>query len=489
MLKHLRIAVGALLLLLITALFLDFSGSLEPYVGWLAHIQLLPAVLAGNVIVLVLLVVATLLFGRLYCSVVCPMGIFQDIFFAIGHSTVRRNRYSYRKENIWLRYAVLVIYIVMIVLGLSSLASIIEPYGAFGRMTTNLLGYVYRLVNNRLADFSAMEGTYDYYPVSNEVMSWAVFGIAAGTFVLLAILSFFFGRWWCSNICPVGTVLSLLSRFSIFRPVIDTARCNGCQVCAHNCKASCINPKAHTIDMSNCVVCFDCINNCHQGAIKYKMRSFSRKAATVDASRRNFVVGAVAAGSVMAVEAAARPITKTVDGGLTLLEDKKAPKRSVKLRPAGSWSAERFAKSCTACQLCISECPNGVLRPSTSIEDLMTPVMGYEVGHCRPECTRCADACPTGAIKPITREEKSSIQIGHAVWIAENCVVLTDGVSCGNCARHCPAGAISMVDHDGHRVPSVDTERCIGCGACEHLCPSRPYSAIYVEGHKEHRTI
>lgn len=489
MLKYLRIAVEVVVFLLIVALFVDFSGTIAPFAGWLAKIQLLPAVLSLNVLVLVLLVIATLLFGRLYCSIVCPLGMFQDIFAAIGLKTVRRNKYSFRKENPWLRGAVLIVYIVMLVLGMASIASIIEPYGAFGRMATNLQGFIHRGFNNILAANSEHENNYDYYMVTNQILSWTVFGIASCTFVVLALLSFFFGRWWCSNICPVGTTLSLFSRFSLFRPVINTSKCNGCQLCARNCKASCINPKEHTIDMSNCVVCFDCINNCRQGAIKYKVRSFGKKTATVDASRRNFVVGTVAAGSVMAVEAAARPVTKTVDGGFALLEDKKAPKRSVKLRPAGSWSAEHFAKKCTACQLCVSSCPNGILRPSGDLQDFMTPVMGYEVGHCRPECTRCADVCPTGAIKPITREEKSSIQIGHAVWIPDNCVVLTDGVSCGNCARHCPVGAISMVEHDGHRVPSVDTERCIGCGACEHLCPSRPYSAIYVEGHKEHRKI
>jgi len=491
MLKYFRIAVEVLSFLLITALFVDFSGTVVPFAGWLAKIQLFPAVLSLNVLVLVLLAVATLLFGRLYCSIVCPLGIFQDFFIAVGRKIGGKNNCSYHKENPWLRGAVLIIYIALLVLGMSSIASIIEPYGAFGRMATNLQGFLHRGLNNLLAAHSEQENTFDYYMVTNQVLSWTVFGIAAGTFVLLSVLSFFFGRWWCSNICPVGTVLSILSRFSLCRPVINKAKCNGCQVCARNCKASCINPKKHTIDMSNCVVCFDCINNCHQGAIEYRLRSFKRsdEQNAVDVSRRNFIVGAVATGSVMAVEAAARPVTKTVDGGFALLEDKKAPKRSIKLRPAGSWSAEKFAKACTACQLCISNCPNGVLRPSNDIQDLMTPMMSYEIGHCRPECTRCADACPTGAIRPITREEKSSIQIGHAVWIPENCVVLTDNVTCGNCARHCPAGAISMVEHGGHRVPSVDVERCIGCGACEHLCPSRPFSAIYVEGHKEHRKI
>lgn len=125
---------------------------------------------------------------------------------------------------------------------------------------------------------------------------------------------------------------------------------------------------------------------------------------------------------------------------------------------------------------------------------LMQPEMSYELGYCRPECTKCADVCPTSAIQPISVADKSAIQIGHAVWIKDLCVVNTDGVDCGNCARHCPTAAIQMVPKDPEaldspKIPVINTERCIGCGACEHLCPSRPLSAIYVEGHEMHRTI
>ena len=141
----------------------------------------------------------------------------------------------------------------------------------------------------------------------------------------------------------------------------------------------------------------------------------------------------------------------------------------------------------------------------------MQPEVSYERGYCRPECTRCSDVCPTGAIKPITVEQKTAIQVGHAVWIKENCLPAVDGIPCDNCARHCPAGAIQMVPlqsgvhQDGGRwldadnqeiprervllIPVVNEEKCIGCGACENLCPSRPFSAIYVEGHEVHREI
>lgn len=180
--------------------------------------------------------------------------------------------------------------------------------------------------------------------------------------------------------------------------------------------------------------------------------------------------------------------------GLAVIEDKKIPERSTAIVPPGALSARSFAQHCTACQLCVSVCPNGVLRPSTDLTKLMQPEMSYERGYCRPECTKCSEVCPAGAIRPITVAEKSSIQIGHAVWVKENCVPLTDGVECGNCARHCPTGAIQMVASDPSnseslKIPVVNTERCIGCGACENLCPARPFSAIYVEGHEAHRIV
>ena len=120
--------------------------------------------------------------------------------------------------------------------------------------------------------------------------------------------------------------------------------------------------------------------------------------------------------------------------------------------------------------------------------------MSYERGYCRPECTRCSDICPAGAIKPLDGAEKSSIQIGHAVWIRKNCLPIADGIECGNCERHCPSGAIEMVpsdpdDETSAYIPVVNEARCIGCGACEYVCPSRPFPAIYVEGHEVHRTI
>ena len=321
--------------------------------------------------------------------------------------------------------------------------------------------------------------------------------MALVTFVVIFVLAWKNGRTWCNTICPVGTVLGFFSRFSIFAPVIDTEKCRNCGLCGKQCKASCINTKEHEIDYSRCVACMDCIDTCKDGAIHYAYR-YAKKAEGktqeakpgVDAGRRAFVTSAVIASSAAALKAQ----EIKVDGGLAEIERAQKPERKTPIVPAGAVSLKHFSQHCTACQLCVSNCPNQVLRPSTSLLTFMQPEMSFERGYCRPECTNCSEVCPAGAIRPVTIEEKSSIQIGHAVINLDNCVVNTDGVKCGNCARHCPAGAIRLVhknpdDPKSLMIPTVDESRCIGCGACENLCPARPFSAIHIEGHEVHREL
>ena len=93
MLRKTRIIFAILSLTLVTVLFLDFSGTVHKWLGWVAKIQFLPAVLALNAGVIITLVLLTLLFGRVYCSVICPLGIMQDIFGWLGKKR-KRNRYT-----------------------------------------------------------------------------------------------------------------------------------------------------------------------------------------------------------------------------------------------------------------------------------------------------------------------------------------------------------------------------------------------------------
>lgn len=505
MLRKLRIVLAVIFFTAITALFLDFTGAMHGWFAWMAKVQFLPALLALNFGVVLFLLLLTLVFGRVYCSVICPLGVMQDILAWLGKKA-RRNRYTYSPARVWLRYGMLVLFVISLTLGAGILAHIIAPYSAYGRIAGSLLAPVWHVINNGLAYLAERMDSYAFYETDLWLKSGLTLGVAVVTLLVLAILAWRGGRTYCNTICPVGTVLGFVARFSWFRPVIDSSRCVDCGLCAKNCKASCIDLKQHAVDYSRCVVCMDCIDKCRKGAIRYVGRNAAKqmedlKSASASASsdepekissstRRAFLVS----GAAFLATGMVKAQKMKVDGGLATIEDKVAPVRKTPIVPAGALSIRHFSQHCTACQLCVSACPNGVLRPSSDLTRLMQPEMSYERGYCRPECTRCSDVCPTGAIKPITREEKSSTQIGHAVWRRKNCILARNGQPCGNCERHCPTGAIQIVpmkkDPTGRRkILVVNVERCIGCGACENLCPARPFSAIHVEGHEVHRTV
>lgn len=499
MLRKIRLISALVCFALITLLFLDFTGTIHAWFGWLAKIQFLPALLAVNAGIVIALIAMTLILGRIYCSVICPLGVFQDVVSRIAGKR-NKNRFRYSPALTGLRYGVLVIFIAALISGFGSAVALIAPYSAYGRIASNLFAPLYQWGNNLLAYWAERADSYAFYSVEVWLKSATTLGIAIATFVLLSLLAWRNGRTYCNTVCPVGTVLGFIARYAYLKPVIDTTRCNSCGLCARNCKASCIDPKKHQIDYSRCVACMDCIGKCHKNAITYthprkqpqgdapKQEKVSE--VQIDRARRSFLTVT----TLFAATTFLKAQEKKVDGGLAVIQEKKIPNRSTPLTPPGSMSGRNFANHCTACQLCVSVCPNQVLRPSGGLARLMQPEMSYERGYCRPECTKCSEVCPAGAIRPVTVADKSSIQIGHAVYLYDNCVVNTDGVACGNCARHCPTGAIQMLpaiasDPESLKLPVVNIERCIGCGACENLCPARPFSAIYVVGHQSHRTV
>ncbi|MCR5238595.1 MAG: 4Fe-4S binding protein [Prevotella sp.] len=496
MLKKIRTILAVVCFALITLLFLDFTGTLHCWLSWLAKIQFLPAVMALNVVVVAALIILTIVFGRIYCSVICPLGVFQDLLARFHR---KKNKYSYSKEVRWLRYPVLAVFVIAGLAGIGSLFQLLAPYSSYGRIATMIFQPIWKGCNNLLAMAAEHYESYAFYSIDTWVRSMPVLIIAAITLVVLFVLAWRGGRTYCNTICPVGTILSFFSRFSWLKVHFDTDKCKNCSMCSKNCKAACIDYKTHTVDYSRCVVCGNCIDKCKFGALSYSspklkgVRDGQKDAQhnnSVDASKRSFLI----ASTMVTTAAFAQKKEKLMDGGLAEIEDKVQPDRQTPLTPPGSLSFQNLSTRCTGCQLCVSECPNQVLRPSNDLLHLMQPTMSYEKGYCRPECTRCSEVCPAGAIKPLDDIEKSSIQIGHAVWIKKNCVVLTDEVECGNCARHCPSGAIEMVPLDENNeesplIPAINESACIGCGACEYVCPSRPFSAIYVEGHEVHKKI
>lgn len=486
MLKRTRIILAALFIVGITLLF---TGIGTNWWGWMAKLQFLPAVMGLNIAVIAGVLAVTLLFGRIYCSVVCPLGVFQDIVVWLRNVYARltrkayakakkkspAKRYTYNKERKWLRYGVLALIIICIAAGIQGVVLLVAPYSAFGRMVALAAG---------------------------KSLAWPLIVVAGVTFVGLVVLAWTHGRAWCNNICPVGTLLGTVSRYSMLRVAIDKDKCIACRKCERTCRAGCIDIQGgKVIDSSRCVNCFDCIGVCDEGGINLRFawgkapRSESgvTKGASCpaptghpdDGGRREFVEKtAMLAGGLALGTAGAK--AQILNGGFADIAPKQDPERETPLVPPGAGSVKRFYDRCTGCQLCVSNCPNGVLKTSTDLEHLLQPTMSYADGYCRPECNTCSTVCPAGAIEPLAKFEKLTLSWGVAHVYHRDCLQ-RQGVSCGNCVRHCPVGAVRMItNRRGIEVPVVDETLCIGCGACENLCPVRPVSAVRVNGRDKH---
>ena len=463
MLRKIRIAAAVLFFVGITLLFVGIG---HQWWGWMAKLQFLPSCMALNFGAIAFVVLLTLVFGRIYCSVICPMGVFQDIVIHLRQLISRKGHKPKRhfvKEPRIVRYGVLAAVIVSALTFSQLLLTLLAPYSAYGRAVRSIAG---------LAS-------------GGESISGALLITGGVTLVVICVCAWIWGRGWCNTICPVGSLLGLLSRFSLFKIEIDGSKCVSCRKCERGCKSSCIDIDTHSIDHSRCVDCFDCLGSCPKSCIGFRFsppggKRQAEEEAAVDKGRRAFMSTAALIGGSLALGAQ----NKRLDGGLADVVDKTEPERTERLVPFGARGVRDFYDRCTACQLCVSNCPNGVLRASTDIEHFLQPKMGYEKGWCRPECTTCSQVCPAGAILPLDRGEKLSHKIGTAKVNLSLCLAAKDEAGCGNCSRHCPTGAVRMISSDGYRrkIPVVSEAQCIGCGACEYLCPARPLSAITVDG-------
>lgn len=238
-----------------------------PGVGpWLESLQIGSAISAVSFTVFVLWLLVTLVFGRIYCSTVCPLGTLQDIFsrlWRMGRFRYRRP-YRYAPPANAVRYTMLALTVICIVAGITLLPSVAEPESAFQRICSGFFNSMAKY----LAEWLGAHGFTEHlaYPVTVSVASSIV---ATFLFAVTAVVSALTGRTLCNTICPVGTVLGMVSRYSIFQMDIDTDLCTQCRRCEYVCKAHCINLSDHVVDNSRCVTCFDCVNACRDGAIRY----------------------------------------------------------------------------------------------------------------------------------------------------------------------------------------------------------------------------
>ena len=480
--RRIRIAVGALVLGFCVLAFADVGDWLSAATAraglWF---QLTPSMLAltqgagwiaaGCVGVALL----TLMFGRIYCAMLCPLGVLMDLSAWLARRTGKKRKLPY--HNGWPRLRLLSVVVCAggLIAGTAVPLGFLDPYSLFGKITSATFRPAFGWSNQMISRTGMIN------PVDVSPVSWVSIGVALGLLAVITISSIHRGRLWCNTACPVGAVLGFLSKHSLFRLKIADCACIGCSMCERVCPAQCIDFRNHKIDHSRCVMCFDCVTSCRRSGISLarspKWISPTPQTPSPATSRRMFLATA----ATLPVAALAEKITPRESPGH---QNKRA------VLPPGAKSLAHFQSHCTACQLCVTNCPDQVLRPSITAHGLagfLQPYQDFTVAFCSYNCSNCSQICPTGAIQPITVEERRSVRTGKAEFFQDLCVVKTKGTSCGACNEHCPTQAVHMVPwKNGLTIPEVDPDLCIGCGGCEFICPVRPDKAIIVDGLKVH---
>ncbi len=422
--------------LLLAGLSLALMGVLFSSVGdglaLLAKGQFGPALMAvgarfalSGLAVVGVTLLLTLFLGRFFCSVMCPLGILQDVLG--GLFFFRRN--GVRARWVGLRKGLgVAVWAVALVGGWTLGLRFLEPFTLFGAICSG---------------------------------AWV-------PLLLLALATFWRRRVFCNSLCPVGALLACESAMAPLG-LRFTAHCVKCGKCVKVCPAGCLDPATGRVDNGRCVRCMACVDACSLGGLAY-----GRNAGFGVPGRRAFLRAgaALAGGGALAVAARqAAPHYADLSASLGVTH--------IGIYPPGAGSRQRFLTKCTDCRLCVTHCTGQVLQPAGRFGAVH---LTFDRGMCEYECRKCVEVCPTGALMPMDLATKKRTRLGLARVDYTLCVAACEGFACGACAEHCPTGALRMKENAaGVLTPALDTRLCIGCGSCEHPCPVRPVKAIRVE--------
>ncbi len=482
-----RIVVSAVVFGLFVFLFMAPVAVAHRLAEVLPRTQFLPSFLAtvgggGVALGWVVVLGSTLLFGRVYCSSLCPLGAVQDGVGALAGRFRRERSYRFHPSHMRLRLVVLLGVAATAAAGSVVLIDLLGPYRIFGMIVHDFLTPAAALGSHVLFYLLKPIGVY-IAPMTVPVDGMLLI-VGTGTAVALFAAAARRGRLFCNTLCPVGALLSFSAFRSLFRIRIDRNGCVSCNACEHVCSAECIDGARMAVDAGRCIGCFSCLSACRFGAIHFSTGGARASGSNAtDPSRRKFLgdLRRIAGGAT-----AFFPFTFSVRR--RALTPDQAPQTPI--APPGSKSVDRFTRLCISCHLCVSRCPTRVLQPSLleyGIVGIMQPTLDYAVGFCEYECNTCSVVCPSAAILPLTLDEKQAVKIGRVVFAEERCVVVTNETECGACAEVCPTNAVRMTPYrDGLHIPETFDEYCTGCGGCEFACPVIPDKAIYVIGRAIH---
>lgn len=427
----------------------------------------------------ILVIVFSAVLGRFFCGWICPLGTVLDLVTGKIRKTAPI-RWLKGRAKYWLLLPLLAASLLNI-----NLAGLLDPLAILVRALTfflhPLMGEtarsawvgLFRLIGDRR---DILDPGYrllrDYLLPFRDTLYPLAF-LSALVFAVIIWLERFESRNWCRNLCPLGTLLGLVARFSPFRRV-PANLCSDCRSCADLCPAS----FDHEIrQKEECFLCMKCRLHCPNGRVSFRLTGLKPGEGGPVMERRVFI-GGLAGGFLLA----------------RLFKFREPSAQARLLRPPGVRSEEEFLKECVRCGECMKVCLRSALYPAffqAGIEGLYTPLLIPRLGYCEYNCTLCGQVCPTGAIPELPPEAKKREVIGRAVFDKNHCIPFAKRMDCIVCEEHCPipqkairSETVTMTGFSGQqvkvRLPYVVDELCNGCGICENVCPLEGKAGIEV---------
>ncbi len=479
-----------------------FFFHLDPLV-WLSSIISARQWLTGFGWAIALMIV-TILFGRFFCSFVCPFGTLHHMTGAIKPSLKGKAMISANSGGRGRRfkYFLLIALITSAAVGVNY-AGIIDPISfLFRSISASILpaiGIGLRHVFDALA-LSDIK-LFNYLGYGTEAVAAPIFGYEDKAFQTGWVIGFLFlvilflnrirPRFWCRFLCPLGAMLGISSKFSVFTLKKDENKCTHCGACVKKCQGAASPEPGTQWQKSECLLCLNCEKTCPEDALTFGLRGIGGKTPATDIGRRAVMGGLVAGISL--------PLFGRLDGGISKTSS------PALIRPPGALPEPEFLDRCQRCGLCMKACPTNVINPALTeggLAGFWTPTLIMTLGYCEYTCTLCTSVCPTGAIEELTAKKKieTPVRIGSAYVDRGRCLPWNGNSACIVCEEHCPTSPKAIyfkndviTRPDGEKIPVqlpfVDLKRCVGCGICSFKCPVKGNPAIQTFSAGESRSL
>lgn len=432
------------------------------------------------------IIIITMIFGRIFCGWICPLGTLNNIVGSLKKWKVNAgSRDWYRVKYYVLIFIIASSFFTMQLVGIMDPISLLirsfslSVYPLFNYSVRAFFDTLYTL--NPKGIVNASEGIYSLLKKTILSFQQPFFnqGIFIGVlFFLILGLNLIERRFWCRYLCPLGGLLGILSRFSFLKRSVSEG-CTSCGMCASVCQGNAFPDKKEEWRDSECLYCWNCDDACPQNAVSF---GFFRKrsAAGIDLGRRRVITSMVSG-------IAAVPLLKATPLSKPNVSDSRL------IRPPGSLAEKEFLVRCVKCGECMKVCITNGLQPTlleAGLEGIWSPMLVPTLGYCEYRCTLCGQVCPTGAIKRLELKEKAKVKIGLAMIEKGRCLPWAHAIPCIVCEEVCPTPKkaiwfeeVKVKGRDRSSLikqPKVDLELCIGCGICETKCPVLGKPAIYV---------